>query len=98
MCGNEGKSWLQSYVQSMYGFSHTVRLDFKRKANDIYLALSKGPLTTTDIFNEERSSSEDVKPCYPVLEAIKDGTTINGKYQSEVLRFKTLNIVIVFIK
>ena len=28
--------------------------------------------------------------------AIKDGTTINGKYQSEVLRFKTPNIVIVF--
>ena len=98
ICGNEGKSWLQSYVQSMYGFAGTVRLDFKSKANDIYLALSKRPLTTTDIFmfNEGRSSSEDVRPCYPVLEAIKDGTTINGKYQSEVLRIKTPNIVIVF--
>ena len=31
-----------------------------------------------------------------MLEAIKDGTTINGKYQSEVLRFKTINIVIIF--
>ena len=30
--------------------SRTVRLDFKGKANDIYLALSKRPLTTTDIF------------------------------------------------
>ena len=50
MCGNEGKSWLQSYVQSMYGFARTVLLDFKGKANDIYLALSKRPLTTTDIF------------------------------------------------
>ena len=48
------------------------------------------------MFNKRRSSSEDVRPCYPVLEAIKDGTTINGKYQSEVLRFKTLNIIIVF--
>ena len=47
MCGNEGKSWSQSYVQSMYGFSRTVRLDFKSKANDIYLALSKRTLTTT---------------------------------------------------
>ena len=37
-----------------------------------------------------------MKPCYPVLESIKDGTAINGKYQSEVLRFKTPNIVIVF--
>ena len=48
------------------------------------------------MFNEGRSSLEDVRPCYPVLEAIKDGKTINGKYQSEVLRFKTPNIVIVF--
>ena len=31
-----------------------------------------------------------------MLEAIKDGTAINIKYQSEVLRFKTPNIVIVF--
>ena len=31
-----------------------------------------------------------------VLEAIKDGNAINRKYHSEVLRFKTPNIVIVF--
>ena len=88
VCGNEGKSWLQSYVQSMYGFARTVRLDFKGKANDIYFALSKRPLTTTDIFmfNDGRASLEDAKPCYSVLEAIKDGTAINGKYQSEVVR------------
>ena len=48
------------------------------------------------MFNEERLSSENVKPCYPVLEAIKDGTAINGKYHSVVLRLKTPNIVIVF--
>ena len=69
MRGNEGKSWLQSYVQSMYGFARTVRLDFKGKANGIYLALSKRPLTTTDIFmfNDGRASSEDVNPCYSAL-------------------------------
>ena len=33
MCGNEGKSWLQSYMQSMYWFARTVRLDYKSKAN-----------------------------------------------------------------
>ena len=94
MCGNEGKSWLQSYVQSMYGFARTARLDFKSKANDIYLALSKRPLTTTYIFmfNDGRARSEEAKPCYSVLEAIKDGTAINGKYQSEV----TPNVVFVF--
>ena len=96
--GNEGKSWLQSYIQSMYGFARTVRLDFKSKANDIYLALSKRPLATTEIFlfNDSRSASDDVMPCYPALEAIKDGTAISGKYNSEVVRFKTPNTVIVF--
>ena len=29
MCGNECKSWLQSYVQSMYGFARIARLDLK---------------------------------------------------------------------
>ena len=48
------------------------------------------------MFNDGRPSSEDAKPCYSVLEAIKDGTAINGKYQSEVVRFKTLNVVFVF--
>ncbi len=95
--GNEGKSWLQSYIQSMYGFARTARLDFRSKANDIYCALSKRPLATTDIFlfNDPRSASTDNEPCYQVLEAIKDGTAINGKYQSEVVRFKTPNTVIV---
>ena len=98
MCGNEGKSWLQSYVQSMFGYARAVRLDFKSKVNDIYLTLFKRPLSKTDIFmfNDGRSSTEDMKPCYPVLEAIKDGSAINGKYQSDVVRFKTPNIVIVF--
>ena len=98
MCGNEGKSWLQSYMQSVHGFARTARLDFRGKANDIYLALSKRPLTTTDIFmfNDSRSRSEEEKPCYAALEAIKDGTAISGKYQSEVVRFKTPNVVIVF--
>ncbi len=96
--GNEGKSWLQSYVQSLYGFSRTVRLNFKSKANDIYCALSKRPLATTDIFifNDTRTTSDDIGSCYSVLEAIKDGTAISGKYQSEVIRFKTPNIVLVF--
>ena len=96
--GNEGKSWLQSYVQSAFGFTRTVRLDMRSKANDIYLTLSKRPLATTDLFlfNDPRSAPSDSIPCYSVLEAIKDGTAINGKYHSEVVRFKAPNIVIVF--
>ena len=48
------------------------------------------------MLNDGRASSEDAKPCYSVLEAIKDGTAINGKYHSEVVRFKTPNVVFVF--
>ena len=95
---NEGKSWLQWYVQSTYGFARTVGLDLKGKANNIYLALSKRPLTTTDIFmfNDGRASSEDAKPCYSVVEDIKDGTAINGKYQCEVVFSRRRTLLLYF--
>ena len=96
--GNEGKSFMQRYVQSMFGFSRVACLTLKSKVNDTLLALSKYPLTTTDIFlfNDSRSCSDETTPCYSVLELLKDGIATNGKYHSEVIRFKTPNVVIVF--
>ncbi len=34
--------------------------------------------------------------CYEVLENIKDGRAISSKYASEIIRFRTPNVVIVF--
>ena len=96
--GNEGKSFMQRYMQSVFGFSRVACLSFKCKINDTLLALSKCSLSTIDIFlfNDSRSCSDEIKPCYSVLEVVKDGIATSGKYHSEVIQFKTPNVVVVF--
>jgi len=97
--GNEGKSWFQSYLQTFYGYARVVRLDLRNKTPNIMHALSKRPLQTTDIFlfNDTRASGHiQSKKNYSVLEHIKDGSAISSKYHSNVLTFKTPNLLIVF--
>ena len=97
--GNEGKSWFQSYLQTFYGYARVVRLDLRNKTPNIMHALSKRPLQTTDIFlfNDTRASGHiQSKKNYSVLEHIKDGSAISSKYNSNVLTFKTPNLLIVF--
>ena len=96
-CGNEGKSWFQSYLETYYGYSRVVRLDLRNKTSNILYALSKRPLQTTDIFlfNDTRAGSSSEQN-YAVLEQIKDGCAISSKYNSTVLSFKVPNILIVF--
>ena len=97
--GNEGKSWFQSYLQTFYGYARVVRLDLRNKTPNIMHALSKRPLQTTDIFlfNDTRASGHiQNKKNYAVLEHIKDGSAISSKYNSNVLTFKTPNLLMVF--
>ena len=96
--GNEGKSFMQRYVHSMFGFSRVACLGFKTKVSDTLRTLSKHPLSTTDIFlfNDSRSCSDEINPCYSVLEVLKDGIATNGKYHSNIIRIKTPNVVVVF--
>ena len=97
MRGNEGKSWLQDYVAASYGYDRVVQLDLKMKTSNVLHALAKRPLSSTDIFlfNEPRAVNNEV--CnYGVLEAIKDGIAVSSKYNSDVLHFKTPNVVAVF--
>ena len=95
--GNEGKSWFQGYLETFYGYARVVRLELSNKSSNILHALSKRPLSTTDIFlfNDTRATSS-LTQNYSVLKNIKDGCAISSKYNSEILRFKTPNSVIVF--
>ena len=95
--GNEGKSWFQSYLETFFGYSRVVRLDLRNKTANILYSLSKRPLQTTDIFlfNDTRAVG-DTDQNYAVLEHIKDGCATSSKYGSDVIRFNTPNIVIVF--
>ena len=93
--GNEGKSWFQEYIATLYGYTRVVRLDICNKTSNILYALSRRPLQTTDVFlfNDVRSQ-ENIN--YRILESIKDGCATACKYESRIITFKKPNIVIVF--
>ena len=95
--GNEGKTWFQSYVESYYGYHRVARFDLKSRARDIFHALSRRPLISTDIFlfNVPRSSDSMNECSYTVMEAIKDGCATSNKYNSTPIRFKTPNVVMI---
>ena len=87
--GNEGKTWFQGYLETLYGYVRVVRLDLKMKTANILHALTKQPLSTKDIFlfNEPRTTSHEL--CnYSILESIKDGTAVLSKYNNGVIRLK----------
>ena len=95
--GNEGKTWFQNYVASYYGHARVVRLDLKMKTANVLHALTKRPLSTTDIFlfNEPRAINNE--SCnYNILESIKDGIAVSSKYNNDIMTFKTPNVVMVF--
>ena len=97
MKGNEGKSWFQSYLASLYGHARVVRLDLKMKTSNILNALTKRPLSSTDVFlfNEPRAVNNEL--CnYNILESIKDGIAVSSKYNNDVITFKVPNVVIIF--
>ena len=95
--GNEGKSWFQSYIQSLHGAHRVARFDITNKTSDLLHIMSRCPLATTDmfLFNHQRCISSD-DCCYSLLEMIKDGYASAPKFQGALLRIKTPNMVIVF--
>ena len=95
--GNEGNSWFQGYLETFYGYARVVRLELSNNSLNILHALSKRPLSTTDIFlfNGTRAT-KDTSQNYSILENIKDGCAISSKYNSEIVKSKTPNTVIVF--
>ena len=95
--GNEGKTWFQAYVESYFGYGHVARLELTGRSKDICHALGKRPLISTDLFlfNVSRSNS-DLTDCYPILESVKDGSTVSTKYDSKRLQFTTPNVLMIF--
>ena len=61
-------------------------------------ALSKRPLSTTDIFlfniGKSKKKFEDVN--YELLEDLKDGDAFASKYNSQELKIRVPNVVVVF--
>ena len=97
-CG-EGKTWFQKYIKYMFGRSRVASdISIKATTPNICHALTKQPLATTDIFlfNLGKSKKKSDVVNYEVLEDLKDGDAFASKYNSQQLKIKTPNVVMVF--
>ena len=98
-CG-EGKTFFQKYVRSLFGRRRVVAggINIKCNSASICHALTKRPLSTTDIFlfniGKSKKKFEDVN--YELLEDLKDGDAFTSKYNSQELTIKIPNVVVVF--
>ena len=97
-CG-EGKTWFQKYLKSLFGTSRVVHgINIKANTPSICHVLSKQSLATADIFlfNIGKSKRSNDQVNYEVLEDLKDGDAFASKYNSQQLKIKVPNIVMVF--
>ena len=97
--GNEGKSWFQKYVKSVFGTRRVVTgIDIKANNASIFQALRKCPIVTADIFlfNIGKSKKKFDVINYDALEAMKDGEAFASKYDSQQLKIRVPNVVMVF--
>ena len=54
--GNEGKSWMQSYIEVFYGHATVIRLEIPNTTSNILYTLFKHPLQSTDIFEKKKET------------------------------------------
>ena len=97
--GNEGKSWFQKYVKSWLGARRVVTgIDIKANNASIFQALRKCPIITADIFlfNIGKSMKKFDRINYDALEKMKDGEAFASKYDSQQLKIRAPNVVMVF--
>ena len=95
--GNEGKTFFQKYVSSLYGYKRVNYMEMVAKSKDIFHVLSKQTLACKDIFlfNISRNlKTSDV--AYDAIEGVKDGLVLSSKYNSKIIKFKTPNVVMIF--
>ena len=97
--GNEGKNWFQKYVKSWLDERKVVTgIDIKANSASIFQSLRKCPIVTAYIFlfNIRKSKQKYEKINYDALEKIKDGEAFASKYDSQQLKIRVPNVVMVF--
>merc|ERR1712082_323013 len=95
--GNEGKSFFQSNIREEFGYSRVCKLELGENSRNTFHVMGKIYSNKTDIFsfNVTRRGFLEVEG-YSILESIKDGVAIDGKYNSQKLNFKKPNVLMVF--
>ena len=94
--GNEGKTWFQEYVRSIYKPKRVWLGGLSTTPANIYHELSQHGMTSMDIFLFDLPRGDDRDISYQPLEKIKNGRCISEKYHSRQLKFHTPNIIAVF--
>ena len=89
--GNEGKSFFQENIREEFGPSRVCTLELSENSRNTFHIMGKTCSKLTDIFlfNVGRSEYLDTEQ-YRILEKIKDGKAVDGKYNSQKLKF-TIN-------
>ena len=83
----------------MFGTQKVVSgIDIKANSASIFQALRKCPIVTADIFlfNIGKSKNKFVQINYDALEKMKDGEAFASKYNSQQLKIRVPNVVMVF--
>ena len=96
--GNEGKSFFQDKIEEQYGRHRVCTVSLRESSKDILQNMKKWVDMQTDkfLFNIVKGVYiNDVN--YKLLEDIKDGKALATKYNSKMMRFKTPNVIIVFL-
>ena len=95
--GNEGKSFFKVNIREQFGYSRVCTLELSENPGNTFHIMGKICSTNTDIFlfNLPRGEYLGTEQ-YKILESIKDGTAVDGKYNSQKLYFKKSNVLIVF--
>ena len=95
--GNEGKLFFQANIWEEFGYSRVCTLELSENSRNSFHIMGKICSTNTDIFlfNVARGEHLDIEQ-YKILESIKDGVAVDGKYNSQKLYFKKPNVLIVF--
>ena len=95
--GNEGKTWLQKYIEQYFGTRRVFRTSIVKDVSSLLHLISKRTLACTDIFLLNISRSFDIADVpYTVLEDLKDGQASSAKYNSKILKFCTPNVLVIF--
>ena len=95
--GNEGKSFFQANIKEEFGYSRVCKLTLSENSRNTFHIIGKHCSKLTDIFlfNVGRGVRLDTEQ-YDILENIKDGEALDGKYMGRQLNFKQPNVLMVF--
>ena len=95
--GNEGKSFFQGQIKEQYGKHRVCTMSLTAKSSDLLHYMRGCVDIATDIFLFNIPKSVDMENVnYSLLESIKDGEAVSGKYNTMMMTFTTPNVVMVF--